>query len=278
MDVTASSSNTPVDGAQQPTASTSMLDAQQDVNLSAGPSAKPSAVKVYKPPKDGSMPRIPDLPDSYYQPSSNDLRLAQAGQSQRLAQLGVNTNFTTRKQRDLDARKKEEKRVNRYPRTTIRIRFPDRHQLETTFPSSKTLQAVYDFTKESLNEEWRESPFILYTPPRFELRLNDPKVTGKSLLDLQLAPSSALHIKFSEESLNESATRAPLRADLLDIAEDLPAPPSFDPTPEQIAAQEAARKSELEQQDKGKESTVGSNTSGNKVPKWLQKVTPGKKN
>lgn len=133
---------------------------------------------------------------------------------------------------------------------------------------------------------------LIDTPPRFELRLNDPKVTGKSLLDLQLAPSSALHIKFSEESLNgtpyctlvriladgqhvESATRAPLRADLLDIAEDLPAPPSFDPTPEQIAAQEAARKSELEQQDKGKESTVGSNTSGNKVPKWLQKVTPG---
>ena len=120
-----------------------------------------------------------DLPDSYYQPSANDLRMAHAGQTNRLKALGVDASFSTRKQRDADARKKEEKRVNRFPRvgrailvhiarldllspqTTIRIRFADRTQLETSFPSSRTLQSVYDFVKQSLNEQWRETPFAL---------------------------------------------------------------------------------------------------------------------
>ena len=57
-----------------------------------------------------------DLPDSYYQPSANDLRMAHAGQTNRLKSLGVDASFSTRKQRDADARKKEEKRVNRFPR------------------------------------------------------------------------------------------------------------------------------------------------------------------
>lgn len=40
------------------------------------------------------------------------------------------------------------------------------------------------------------------SPPRTEYKPTDPKVEGKSLLDLQLAPSSALLIRFSKETLN----------------------------------------------------------------------------
>ena len=67
-------------------------------------------------------------------------------------------------------------------------------------------------------------------------------------------------------------TSAPLTQELLATAEDLPAPPSFDPTPQQLeAAQQAARVAE---DDKGKSATLGGGSTGSKTPKWLQKIAP----
>ena len=67
-------------------------------------------------------------------------------------------------------------------------------------------------------------------------------------------------------------TPAPITQELLSTAEDLPAPPSFDPTPQQLeAAQQAAKAAE---EDKGKSSTLGGGFTGSKTPKWLQKIAP----
>ena len=40
------------------------------------------------------------------------------------------------------------------------------------------------------------------TPPRREFALNDAKLKGKSLFDLQLTPSSVFYIRFLTEALN----------------------------------------------------------------------------
>lgn len=40
------------------------------------------------------------------------------------------------------------------------------------------------------------------TPPPRELKVSDPKVRDLSLLQLQLAPTAVLYVKFLDESLN----------------------------------------------------------------------------
>lgn len=47
------------------------------------------------------------------------------------------------------------------PQTRIRIRFTDRSQLESVFPSTDTLTAIYEFVKCSIEEKHRQKPFVL---------------------------------------------------------------------------------------------------------------------
>lgn len=61
---------------------------------------------------------IAELPDSYYNPTAGELRAAHSGQTNRLKSLGVDTNFSTKVQRDKEAREKETKRINRYPKVS----------------------------------------------------------------------------------------------------------------------------------------------------------------
>lgn len=243
---------------------TSEVQATQAASAAASTTKKADAnLKVWKP-FSGMPPRIPDLPDSFYNPTAGQLRAAQAGQSSRLKSMGVGTDFSTRKQREDEQREKELARIRRYPKTIIRVRFHDRHQIETIFPSSSTIKSVYNFVKAALNEETRAEPFLLYTPPRTEYKLTDKQVEGKSLLDLQLAPSSVLLVRFSRDTLNDSNKTAPLKAELLELAQDLPQAPTFDRTAEQAKGDS----SEKPDDGKGKGKTLGEG----KVPKWLQKA------
>ena len=45
--------------------------------------------------------------------------------------------------------------------TTIRIRFPDRTQLEKIFPSTSRIKAVYAFVRERLRDDVKPIKFIL---------------------------------------------------------------------------------------------------------------------
>lgn len=105
--------------------------------------------------------------------------------------------------------------------TTIRVRFSDRTQLEKAFPSTSKIRAVYAFVRGTLREDVKPIKFVLcefappgplrvvlnlvttdQTPPPRELKVSDPKVRDLSLLELQLAPSSVLHLKFENDELN----------------------------------------------------------------------------
>ncbi|GAA5880031.1 hypothetical protein JCM3774_004540 [Rhodotorula dairenensis] len=223
--------------------------------------------KYYRPPAAAAAPAASlraalDLPDSYFQPTSQELERAHAHAVQHRQHL-VDRPLLTQKLRDRDRAEKDRKRAARWPETTVRVRFADRSQLEGTFASAKDkLVHVYEFVRLALKPHLRHVPFVLYqSPPRTEYRRSDPALRTKTLLDLDFAPSTSLYLKFEPPSPpppppTEPSGAAPARPpvdmdwlnapttspseylipDLIAIATDLPLPPSFDPTQQQPPA------------------------------------------
>ncbi|GLB33647.1 putative protein with domain present in ubiquitin-regulatory proteins [Lyophyllum shimeji] len=184
------------------------------------------AFKVYKPSSVASAAPPPPLPDDYFEPTAADLKAAQATLAARTQAL-VNAPLELRAVREA----REQKKRERWPNTTIRIRFTDRTQLERTFPSTDKIRSVYAFVRDSLRDDVKPIKFILYQPPKRELKVSDPQVRDLTLGELQLAPSSVLLLKFVDESLNGSDVPAPLLPSILSQAVDLPARPDYDATP-----------------------------------------------
>jgi hypothetical protein len=72
---------------------------------------------------------VAELPESYYNPTAGQLRMAQAGQTNKLKSLGVDANFTTKKQRDQEAKEREEARIKRHPKVRLMLTKSSRSQL-----------------------------------------------------------------------------------------------------------------------------------------------------
>jgi tether containing UBX domain for GLUT4 len=134
-------------------------------------------------------------------------------------------------------------------------------QLEKAFPSSSKIKPIYSFVRDCLNEEAKSIKFVLCTrysdcclvvpglltliidqPPGRDLKVSDAAVRDKTLMELQLAPSSVLFLKFLSDELNsgfpgirnqttEQLTvlipdrdmLPPLKSDILSSAADFPA-------------------------------------------------------
>jgi tether containing UBX domain for GLUT4 len=120
---------------------------------------------------------------------------------------------------------------DRWPNTTIRVRFSDRTQLEKTFPSTDKIRSVYAFVRSSLRDDVKPVKFILYqSPPKRDLKVSDPKVRDLTLAELQLAPSSVLLLRFEDETLNRSDALAPLLSTVAAQATELSNPPTLEST------------------------------------------------
>ncbi|TFK47748.1 hypothetical protein OE88DRAFT_1635785 [Heliocybe sulcata] len=184
---------------------------------------EPVSYKVFRPPQSGPSPPRASLPESYFTPTAADLQLAQAQLSARTQAL-TDAPFKTQAAREAEAKVKRE----RWPTTRIRVKFPDGTQLEKSFPSTDRIKSVYVFVRSCLRDDVKPIKFILYQPPRRDLKNSDPKVRDLSLLDLQLSPSSVLLLRFEDPPLNDTALPAPLLPSVLSHVQDLPAPPSFD--------------------------------------------------
>ncbi|KAH7919368.1 hypothetical protein BV22DRAFT_1040964 [Leucogyrophana mollusca] len=214
-----------------------------------------SQFKVYKPPTTTTPANPQELPDTYFTPTAADLKAAQATLSARTQSL-VNAPLQVRAAREASEKAKRD----RWPNTTIRVRFSDRTQLEKTFPSTDKIRSVYAFVRSSLRDDVKPIKFILYqSPPKRDLKVSDPKVRDLSLAELQLAPSSVLLLRFEEESLNGSDIPAPLMLSIAAQAMDLPPPPDFDA-------------GVTEQRKPASAPTTASTSTGSekKIPKWLQ--------
>ncbi|KAF8149810.1 hypothetical protein B0H34DRAFT_731251 [Crassisporium funariophilum] len=183
-----------------------------------GPSSstQPSDFKVYKPSVSATV--LPaNLPEGYFTPTAADLKAAQATLSARTKALN-NAPLQLRAAREAEVKAKRD----RWPETTIRIRFADQTQLEKVFPSTNKIRSVYAFVRGCLLDDVKPIKFILYqSPPKRDLKVSDPDVRGLTLAELQLAPSSILLLRFEDEELNHNNTPAPLASYVLSRAIDL---------------------------------------------------------
>jgi len=244
--------------------------ASEDPSRQAGPSAQPEvpieqsapepttpSFKVYKPSSSAAPP--PPLPDDYFTPTTADLKLAQSGLAARTQAL-TNAPLQLRAVRDAAEKSKRD----RWPNTTIRIRFTDRTQLEKVFPSNSKIRAVYAFVRGSLREDVKPVKFVLYQPPKRDLKVSDPAVRDLTLSELYLAPSSVLLLRFEDSAyeeqaraLNGSNVPAPLEAEVLSQAIDLPMTPAIEAPPSVDPGSSSDLKSAATSLEK-------------KIPKWLK--------
>ncbi|KAG7089654.1 hypothetical protein E1B28_011315 [Marasmius oreades] len=193
----------------QPSTSLSSIDlpaVPKDSTAAEGVMVRQSAVdtkpsrpsfKVFRPPATSSSAPLPTLSDEYFNPSASEVRLQQHQLSARVQAL---TNAPLQLKTTREAAEKAKK--DRWPETRIRVKFPDRTQLEKVFPSTDKIKSIYAFVRNSLREDVKPIKFILYQPPRQDLKVSDVNVRNLSLAELQLAPSSVLLLRFEDESLN----------------------------------------------------------------------------
>ncbi|KAG6833730.1 hypothetical protein H0H87_001162 [Tephrocybe sp. NHM501043] len=134
-------------------------DASRPTNLeSSGDAGDQLTFKVYKPSSASSAPP-PLLPDEYFNPTAADLKAAQATLASRTQAL-VDAPLELRSVREA----REQGKRDRWPNTTIRVKFTDRTQLEHTFPSTDKIRSVYAFVRNALRDDVKPIKFILCTP------------------------------------------------------------------------------------------------------------------
>ncbi|POW02154.1 hypothetical protein PSTT_11987, partial [Puccinia striiformis] len=245
------------------------MSSSETPSTSASATTQPSnhlakEVKVWLPSANAQPAPRPPLGDEYFIPTAAEAQRAFSGQVANREKL-TDSPMLTKTLRERELNQKKNQKLARFPITRIRIKFGDRSMLEGSFPSTSKISDVYKFVKESLSEDVRTKPFILYqTPPRREFLLKDQKTASSNLLDLQLAPSSLLLIKFSDEVYNHSSNPPPLTSELWRAAQPLPAPPSLEP--------ESGSKQTDSALEKGNHKIDELLKSGAKAPKWLQNL------
>ncbi|SPO32803.1 uncharacterized protein UTRI_05687_B [Ustilago trichophora] len=133
----------------------------------------------------------------------------------------------------------------------IRIRFSDRTMIEKSFRESDTIDSVYAFLDECLDDTAKGKAVVIYTaPPKVEYKEGDKKVKGKTLRELGLIPSAVVSLKWDEAGMN-----SPLKSELKHQAKPLTPPPSFDqPSPSPTPAQGSPSK------------------EAKPMPKWLKNI------
>jgi len=88
------------------------------------------------------------------------------------------------------------KKLEKYKKCYIRIRFPDRTELQAVFAPLEKPAAIYDFLKECLKEE-NLKEFYLYTiPPKNMLKYDNPT----NFRDLSYLPAALVHFGIPEGS------------------------------------------------------------------------------
>ncbi|CAG8528787.1 2283_t:CDS:10 [Acaulospora morrowiae] len=229
-------------------------------------------VKVFNPlPEKAQFPTQIDLPDSFYELTASELQFLLAMQnSKRVAQ--ENVGFKTSKVRAQEQEEKERK----YPKTLIRVKFPDGFQLQVAFMSKEKVSSLYEFVKNALRTP--HSAFELYTTPPKKI-LSDQNLT---LFHAELSPASVVYFIWLNKFENDSEPY--LSEEYLKLREDIPhlqttvdVNASIVPNDTTIKQENVGHKlSETSHQDgssvkkKSKSQSEGSG-SNRSLPKWFRK-------
>ncbi|KAJ1307559.1 hypothetical protein OPQ81_001656 [Rhizoctonia solani] len=179
------------------------------------PAVAHAPFKLWNPPTETRPTVAPELED--LEPTAAEIVAAYQAQARRSENLR-NAPLLTQEIRDRQQREKYKK----WPNCVIRIKFHNQMQLEKSFPSTNKIKSVYAFVRDCLNEETKPIKFVLYQPPARELKVSDATVRDKTLMELQLAPSSVLLLRFLSDHLNDRDRNPPLHPSVLSAATDFP--------------------------------------------------------
>jgi len=142
-----------------------------------------------------SQPSITeDLPDSFYEITQEDLRFL-------IQTSKVDLTLKTKKMREMD------KPTKNYFVTRIRVRFPDRSEIQGIFYSHETTTHLREWTKQFLTQP--DLPFDLYiTPPHKDLQENE------TLSNQQLVPAALVHFCWTKGGPEPDPTASYLKSSL----------------------------------------------------------------
>ncbi|CAE6409991.1 unnamed protein product [Rhizoctonia solani] len=215
MDSSVNTSGLPkaIDDENEPQTNPSSIS--KDASLTTDPAAAHAPFKLWNPPTDTRPTTAPEFED--LEPTAAEIVAAYQSQAQKSETLR-NAPLLTQEIRDRQQREKYKK----WPHCVIRVRFHNQMQLEKSFPSTNKIKSVYAFVRGCLSEEAKPVKFVLYQPPARELKVSDVTVRDKTLLELQLAPSSVLLLRFLSDELNDRERNPPLHPSILTTAKDFP--------------------------------------------------------
>ncbi|KAJ3315110.1 Tether containing UBX domain for GLUT4 [Boothiomyces sp. JEL0838] len=167
----------PITNEQKPTENPTIPNAQDQKIELVG-----NNIKLYRPPPDSMSAHKIELPPSFFEITSAELRMAFESQKSQAA-YHENRPLMTQKMREREEKLKQEK----YPKTMIRIRMPDRSIFEATFLSTQKVSELFDIVKSKLDKVGNFRLFI--TPPVQNL---DPNQT---FFKHGLSPASLVHFQ-----------------------------------------------------------------------------------
>jgi len=176
-------------------------------------------VAVFAPSSVPFDPRSIDIPDDFYEITKADLRLNAAIQKQKKKEQElIDGKLRTKEMRERDRIKK----LSKYKKCFIRIRFPDRTDLQGTFIPLELMNSVYQFVRLCLKES--SGDFYLYMiPPKTILKEDNTT----NLRDLGFLPACLLYFGIPEGLQIQS----PFLKDSIisEIKEKLPPPQIYIP-------------------------------------------------
>ncbi|TPX40573.1 hypothetical protein SeMB42_g04238 [Synchytrium endobioticum] len=163
---------------------------EQSVESNDGSSTLDRDIKYFRPPpQDIIGPGGVELPDSFYELTPAELKMLLASsKSRRLAE--ESRVLQTRAMREREVAFKNHK----WPKTMIRVRFPDRTTLQAQFFSSEKLTALYDIVRCSVANPQRE--FSLHITPPMKI-LSDQELT---FWTAGLAPASLVYFAWRDRN------------------------------------------------------------------------------
>lgn len=144
-------------------------------------------VSVFPPSDVAFDPSSIAIPDEFYDLTAEDLASIRASERRAKAESQV---LMTKEMRD----RLRGNVWHKFKRCTIRVRFPDRIEIQRTFVPGSPVSLVEQFVRDSLANP--EAEFILFTTPPVQ-PLGDGSAT---LLKRQLVPAALVHLKWKDPS------------------------------------------------------------------------------
>ncbi|KAJ2801716.1 hypothetical protein H4R21_002696 [Coemansia helicoidea] len=129
--------------------------------------------------------------------------------------------FKSRLDQEAEAQRQRDLFLQQHPTTTVRFRFPDRVQIQATFPSTGYVADLYAFVHDALVDPSHLAA-LMVQPPLQDLAPQKPL----TLVAAQFTPAAVVHVRLAEAAAGRPSTLELLRPTVSALSEPLAPPPA----------------------------------------------------